>query len=121
MKKIKELMEDSIKKLEELLKPENVRISEAIADQLKPESIRVEVDRSQQYEEIEIELEGFDYCVYAEVEINSCVGDHSAWPYEPHDYGAEIDEVVFQSAYCEGHDELNLTDEAIETIEDSIH
>ena len=121
MKKIKELMEDSMSKLGGLLKPENVKISQAIVDQLKRESIQVEIESSQQYEEIEIDLDGYDFYVYAEVEINSICGDHSAYPYEAHDYGAEIDEVVFQSAYCEGHDDLKLTDEAIETIQDSIH
>ena len=59
-------MEDLMNTLGGLLKPENVKISQAIVEQLKPESIQVEIESSQQYEEIEIELNGFDYCVYAE-------------------------------------------------------
>ena len=123
MKKIKELMEESMKRLEALIKPENVRISEAIVEQLKSESNQVEIESKYQCEEIEIELEldGALFYVYAEVEINSSIGDHSAYPYEERNFGAEIDEVVFESAYCEGHDDLKLTEEAIETIQDSIY
>ena len=112
-------MEDSISKLEGLLKPENVRISEAIIKELKCNAIRVEVDSTSDHQQVDYFSESMDDHIAFDVYIESSFGDRSAYPYEAKDCCWEIEEVEVERVYYKDQ-EIKVTEEAIECIKDSI-